>query len=108
MVLFNGAIAEGNRYFPRGGRRRSRPGIAKKLNLPEKQGLDVEEVVPKSPAEKAGLKQGDTPSLAGGKPIESVTDLAAAVQKSEARRSPFELLRDGKPQTVEVAPENGT
>ena len=81
------------------------PELRKKLNLPEKQGLDVEEVVPKSPAEKAGLKQGDILVRAGRKPIESVADLAAAVQKSEGKAISLELLRDGKPQTVKVAPE---
>ena len=105
VILFSEGMAEGNRYFLGVAPGEVAPELRKKLNLPEKQGVEVQEVVPKSPAEKAGLKKGDVIRSAGGKPVEGVAGLSAAVQKSKGKPLSLELLRDGKPQTVQVAPE---
>ncbi len=105
VMFFGGATAEGERYFLGVAAGGLAPELRKKLNLPEKQGVEVQEVVPKSPAEQAGLKKGNVIVRAGGKPIENIAGLSAAVQKSEGKPLALELLRDGKPQTIQVVPE---
>jgi len=82
------------------------PGLARSLGLEEgAKGVLVGSVLAGSPAEKAGLKQGDViVSFAGDK----VTDPAAFALKvvtSEVAK-PYELvfIRDGKQQTVTVVP----
>ena len=74
------------------------------LDLPEKQGLLVEEVAPDSPALKAGLKPNDVLVKANDKPLESVADLVKIINQVKDGKLTFELLRGGKKQTVEVTP----
>src|SRR3546814_6295555 len=45
------------------------PELAKALNLPSSRGALVGRVLPKSPADKAGIKAGDLIVEANGKPI---------------------------------------
>ena len=48
------------------------PGLVEGLHLPVNRGALVEDVVPGSPADKAGLKPGDIITSAGGKPVDNV------------------------------------
>jgi membrane-associated protease RseP (regulator of RpoE activity) len=74
------------------------------LNLPENQGLLVEQVAPDSPAAAAAIRQYDVLLKANGKPVAAVRDLVAAVDAAKGTKMQLELLRKGKPVTVEVTP----
>lgn len=75
------------------------------LQLPEKQGLLVREVVPKGPAAKAGLEPMDVLLKVNGKPIGSIAELVTAVEESKGKELAVDVLRKGKPETLKVIPE---
>src|SRR5271167_1412016 len=50
--------------------------LAEGLHLPVNRGVLVEDVGPGSPAEKAGLRVGDTVTSVGGKPVDNVRQFA--------------------------------
>ena len=78
------------------------PALAKQLGLdPKTKGVLVDEVVPGSPADKAGLKAGDVITAFDGKPVLSVPSFRLNVAASDVGKS-FELtyFRDGKEQTT--------
>jgi hypothetical protein len=79
------------------------PALRAQLNLPEKQGLQVLTVVPDSPAAKAGLKEHDVLMKAGDKPLGEPIELVEAVEAAKGGKLKLELIRGGKPQTIEVA-----
>jgi S1-C subfamily serine protease len=56
------------------------PSIAKQYNLPVEEGAYVTSVVPGSPAEKAGIKQGDIITAIDGKPVKSMDDVIGTVR----------------------------
>jgi hypothetical protein len=64
--------------------------------------MSVVEVTPRSPAEMAGLKIGDLIVAIDGSPLEVEEYLPAAVLLAKKTIS-LRLLRDGAPQTVDVA-----
>jgi serine protease Do len=74
------------------------------LNLPEKQGLLVQGVAPDSPATKAGILQHDILLRAGDKPLSDPRDLVHAVDAAKEGKLKIELLRGGKPKTIEATP----
>jgi len=55
------------------------PEIAEYFNLPDRKGALISEIVPGSPAEKAGLKPGDILRALNGKTINKVNDLLKEV-----------------------------
>jgi membrane-associated protease RseP (regulator of RpoE activity) len=60
-------------------------------------------VVAGGPGEKAGLKVGDTITRLGGDEIRDLTDVAAAIRRVSAGQTvPFEILRNGKAEKIEV------
>ncbi len=66
-------------------------------------GVLVSDVQPGSPAEKAGLKRGDIVQKLGDQSMDSPRRLRAVVGMHAAgTKLQAQLLRDGKPQTVEV------
>ena len=74
---------------------------ARQMNLPNEQGALIESVAGGSPADKAGLKAGDFIQKFNGKGIKGITDLRRAVAEVAVNTSvPVELVRDGKPSTV--------
>jgi hypothetical protein len=75
------------------------------LELPAKQGVLVEGVAPDSPAAKAGLARYDVLLRAGEKPLAEPPDLVKAVEAAKGGKLKLELLRGGKPKTIEIAPE---
>lgn len=79
------------------------PAVRAQLSVPEGQGILVGQVVPDSPADKAGIKQFDVLVAVDGKPLVAATDLVGAVAAGEEKLS-LELLRGGKKKTVEVTP----
>lgn len=72
--------------------------------LPADAGLVVADVVADSPAAKAGVLKNDILVRLAGKPLTSAESLIAAVQATEGKASPLEVLRAAKLQTVEVTP----
>ncbi len=82
------------------------PVLAKQLGLdPQIKGVMVGEVLPDSPAEKAGLKQGDVITEFNENPVVSVPTFRLNVAASDVGK-PYELtfFRDGKKLTTKITP----
>jgi serine protease Do len=77
--------------------------IAESLGLDKAEGAIISNLTEKSPALKAGLKQGDTIVTANGEAIEDAKDLSRTVARLKpGSKVPFEIVRDGKRQTIDV------
>jgi serine protease Do len=77
--------------------------LAEYYGLKGKNGAMVAEVIPGDPADKAGIKAKDIITEVNGKAVTSsrdLTNLAANLQVGETAK--VTILRDGKPQTLEV------
>jgi serine protease Do len=73
------------------------PDIVEAFGLKSTDGALVSDVVPDSPAEKAGVQRGDIIRKAGNVAVKSPDDLSNAVRKQSAGDSlKLEILRDGK------------
>jgi serine protease Do len=82
------------------------PAMAKQLGIdPETKGVLVNEVVPGSPADKAGLKSGDVITEFNDRPVVSVPTFRLNVAASDIGKS-YELTyyRDGKRRTTTITP----
>ena len=77
--------------------------LADYLNFPNKKGVMVKAVEPKSPAQKAGLQKGDIILSMGNKKIDSVRDYGS-VKKTYAAGDTLKtkIWRNGKSNTVSV------
>jgi Spy/CpxP family protein refolding chaperone len=95
--------AEGGKYWLGINVSLPSPELRKKLALPPHQGLVVDHVLPKSPADKL-LQPHDVILQAGGAAIKGVGDLVAAIQQAKGHMLPLQLNRDGKPLKVVVKP----
>jgi S1-C subfamily serine protease len=83
-----------------------RPQIVQTLGLDVKSGLLVLGVEPKSPAERAGLAEGDVIIGLAGKPVRGVDDLHRALTFERVGRSTeLDLLRRGRKERLTVVPE---
>lgn len=85
--------------------------LAEGLGLKEPVGALVAEVTEDSPAEKAGLKEGDVILRFNGKAVDEMNDLPKLVAATPlGQRVPLELLRKGKPMqlnaTLETLPSD--
>ena len=82
------------------------PALAEKLGADAKtHGTIVSEVVPGSPAAKAGLEQGDIIIAFDGNPVLGRASLRNLVAASDVGKSyNLGLVRDGKDQTITVVP----
>ena len=75
--------------------------IAKQFNVKVREGALVRSVMPKSPAEKAGLEPGDVILKLNGQTITDPASLQGVVEQLNVGRSyPLEIVRDGKRQTL--------
>jgi membrane-associated protease RseP (regulator of RpoE activity) len=82
--------------FP--GSRNFQPG-----NANPQQGIVVQQVAPDSPADKAGIKVGDTLISLGDQKLVAAGQLIQLVRAQQPKHQvTIELLRDGKPQKVQV------
>ncbi len=82
------------------------PAMARQLGLDEgTRGVLVDEVLPGSPADKAGLKQGDVIVGFAGEKVQSRSSFRLKVATSEVSK-PSELVfvRDGKERTTSIVP----
>jgi membrane-associated protease RseP (regulator of RpoE activity) len=74
------------------------------LNLAEGRGLVVTELMPDSPATKAGMKPNDIVVALGGKPLGSAKELVDQIQAAGEKPVNLDLIRGGKAMSVEVTP----
>jgi serine protease Do len=79
------------------------PALAKEFKLKEATGALVGDVVPKGPADKAGLKNGDVVLDYNGKKVTDSRRLRLAVGETKPGTTvPVKILRDGATKTLEV------
>lgn len=79
---------------------RPSPALREEMKLPKDLGLLVENVQPKSPAEKAGLKDDDVLLKANEKPLGDFRDLVKVINGVKEGKLTLELLRGGKHETA--------
>jgi serine protease Do len=77
--------------------------MAASLNLPNKAGAYVTNVVPGGPSDKGGIKTGDIILKLDGKPVKDNTELTRRVAMAQVGDVlHLDALREGKPITLEV------
>ena len=80
------------------------PALAKEFSLKEQKGALIGDVVPKGPAEKAGLKTGDIVLEFNSKPVRDSRQLKLQVARVKPGETvPVKVLRNGSTKTIEVA-----
>ena len=78
--------------------------LAKSFNLKSTHGVLISEVTAKSPAEKAGIKQGDVVVAIDGKPVDNVAELRNTIaMTSPGTRLVLTVIRDGEKYSIPVA-----
>ena len=81
------------------------PQLARRYNLQTESGFLVAEVVPRSPADYAGLRSGDVVVGAAGEAVKHTKDLLVAISKVQAGGSiRLDVNRMGRTGVVEVSP----
>ncbi|MDR1471338.1 MAG: Do family serine endopeptidase [Synergistaceae bacterium] len=79
------------------------PGFAETYGVPLEKGAIIADVVGKSPADRAGLKRGDTISAIDGQTIKSSGDVVLYIRnKLMGDRVSMEVYRNGRKQTIRV------
>ena len=79
------------------------PDLADEFNLPGQSGALVDDVVPNTPAQKAGLKSGDVITAVNGKEVADANSLTLTISESSpGSTAALKIIRDGKAQTIEV------
>ncbi|PBI81893.1 serine endoprotease [Rahnella victoriana] len=83
--------------------------LAKAMKVDAQRGAFISQVMPKSAAEKAGIKAGDVILSMNGKPISSFASFRADIGTMPiGTKVTLGLLREGKPMNVEVTIEQST
>jgi len=79
------------------------PSLAKQFELKDQKGALIGDVVPKGPAEKAGLKSGDVVLEFNGKPVKDSRQLKLQVARVKPGESaPVKILRNGSTKTIQI------
>jgi len=79
------------------------PALAKEFKLKDSSGALIGDVVPKGPADKAGLKDGDVVLEYNGKKVVDSRRLRLAVGETKPGTTvPVKILRDGSSKTLEL------
>jgi serine protease Do len=79
------------------------PDLVQGLHLPVSSGVLLEDVIPGSPAEKAGLKVGDVVTRIGGKPVDNVRQFALDLYAYKiGQKASITVLRNGKDTTLSI------
>ena len=74
---------------------------AKELNLKEERGVEIKKVDKDSPAEKAGLKEGDVVLEYNGQRVEGIDSFIRMVRETPVGRTArLTVSREGNPQTL--------
>jgi S1-C subfamily serine protease len=80
------------------------PKIAKKKDLKNEDGAYVNDVVEKSPADSAGVKDGDVVTEFNGKKIDDADDLLRAVQKAKpGTKTTIVVLRNNEKKSLDIS-----
>lgn len=73
------------------------PDVAEYYGLSDRQGVLVYQVLPESPAQQGGMKDGDIIKAFDGRPVTNTRELVEIVGKSKVgRKVPVEVWREGK------------
>ncbi|MEX2138010.1 MAG: PDZ domain-containing protein [Pirellulales bacterium] len=80
------------------------PALRAHLNLDKGQGVLIGEVVPDSPASKAGVKQYDILLAIGDQKVGRDEDVLMAVKAADGKEIKLTLLRGGSERTLNVTP----
>lgn len=81
--------------------------LAPRFGLTEARGAIVADVVPDSPADRAGIRQDDVIVAFDGRPIANSTELRVLIaQATPGSRAAIRIIRDGK--SIELTAELGT
>jgi serine protease Do len=79
------------------------PALAQAFKLKDRAGALVGDIMPKSPAEKAGLESGDLVVEYDGKPIRDSRHFKLLVgQTKPGAAVPLKVMRDGAPKSIQV------
>ncbi len=79
------------------------PELAKAFGLKQTKGVVIAQVMPGSPAEKAGLQTGDVITQVNGKPVQTAAELRNAIGLLKiGEKVSLDLLRNGTQQHVQV------
>jgi serine protease Do len=79
------------------------PALARQFKVPDVGGVLVNQVEPNSPAEKAGLRQGDVIRTLNGQKVDGVARFRALVAgMNPGSVVTLGILRDGQPETIKV------
>ena len=81
------------------------PALREQLGLEENIGLLVEEVLPDSPAAKAGLRRFDVLVRANEKPLRTVQELVEVINAAAGGEVKIEYIRKGQKAETTVTPE---
>jgi serine protease Do len=77
--------------------------LASHFGVSRRAGVLVEEVLPNTPAARAGLQEGDVITEFAGKKVHGPRDLVEAVERTAVdSKQELKLLRDGKPVDLQV------
>ena len=80
------------------------PSLAKEFNLKDRKGALIGDVVPKGPAEKAGLRSGDVVLEFNGKAVRDSRQFKLQVARVKPGENvPVKVLRNGSTKNIEVA-----
>lgn len=75
------------------------------FKITEKQGVIIVDILPNSPADKGGLKRGDTIIKVGDSLVKTALEVQDKVEQSEIGAAlPIEVIRNSKAKIVEVRP----
>jgi serine protease Do len=82
--------------------------LRRAVGLPEAEGLLIREVMEASPAERAGLAEGDLIVAAGGRPVRTIDDLFGALQAARGGAIELSVIRGTDERSIQVVlGENG-
>ncbi len=79
------------------------PDLADEFNLPGQSGALVDDALPNTPANKAGIKSGDVITTFNGTEVADANSLTLAISESApGSTAVVKLIRDGSPKTINV------
>jgi hypothetical protein len=81
------------------------PALRYHLNLDEQAGILVEQIVPESPAAKAGVEQYDVILAVNGKPVREIADIIKTVEEIKDGELMMSVIRKGGPMELKITPE---
>jgi membrane-associated protease RseP (regulator of RpoE activity) len=78
--------------------------VRRQLKIPEGQGLVITSVTPGGPAERVGLQANDILLTLDNHSLGEASDLETSLKEAGEKAIPLELVRGGKPLTIQVKP----